>query len=227
MPVKDAPAPWSLKGHVAYLFVHGPRAAQSRFAENPHPDRSPFRGGYGGVMLVRYDDSPVGPYDELLLVPGCYQVGDQTFYRISQIYVSSLDSVVNGRRNWNVPKKLAVFHWTDGDTSVRVSLPDDDEPFLTMRVRPRLYCIPASSAIVPLSIRSLVQAPLADGDGPNAFLKIVLSCSGWFRPLVQLLEFTTDGKEMPAHEQLPVYSCGIGYEAFTLVFPEGEEIAGV
>ena len=83
--IKDAPAPWTLEGQVAYLFIHGSRAVQDSFNENPDPVLSPFRGGLGGLMLVRYTDSPVGPYDELILVPGCYQFGDKTYYRISQI----------------------------------------------------------------------------------------------------------------------------------------------
>lgn len=222
--VINAPAPWSLKGEVSYLFAHGQRSIQESFNENSEPIRSPYRGGMGGVMLVRYTASPVGPYDELILIPGYYQFGQTTYYRISQIYVSSLDSVINGRRNWNVPKKLARFCWNDNNTSVKVFLPESDEPFCTIRVRPRLYCFPVSSAVIPTSFRSLLQPPLEEGTDKNTFLKTVPSCSGWFRPLVELLEFHTDGKEIPSHEDLPMYKYGVGYEAFTLIFPEAEKV---
>jgi len=222
--IKDAPAPWTLTGQVAYLFIHGPRSAQEEFNENSDPIRSPFRGGYGGMILLRYTDSPVGPYDELLFFPGCYQFGDTTYYRISQIYVSSLDSVVNGRRNWNVPKKLAIFHWTDHNTFVKIFLPESNEPFCTIRVRPRLYCLPISSGIIPSSFRSLLQPPLEETEEKNIYLKTIPSCSGWFRPLVQLIEFHTDGKEIPSHEELSMYTYGIGYEAFTLTFPLAEQV---
>lgn len=222
--VKAAPAPWTLSGQLSYLFIHGPRSIQEQFNENADPIRSPFRGGRGGVLLVRYTDSPVGPYDELILLPGCYQFGETTYYRITQIYVSSMASVVNGRRNWSVPKKLAIFRWTDNDTAVKIFLPDQEQPFCTMRVRPRLYCFPASSAIVPASFRTLLQPSLEENADPGRYFKITPTCSGWFRPLVQLLEFQTDGKEIPSHEQLPLYTFGVGYEAFTLVFPKAEEI---
>ncbi len=222
--VKDAPAPWTLNGEVSYLFIHGTRSAQESFNENSDPIQSPFRGGLGGMMLIRYTDSPVGPYDELILIPGYYQFGDSTYYRISQIYVSSIDSVINGRRNWSVPKKLARFQWSDNNTFVKIFLPENDEAFCTIRVRPRLYCFPASSAIIPSSIRTLLQPPLEEDKDKNIYLKIVPSCSGWFRPLVQLIEFQTDGKEIPSHEQLSMYTYGVGYEAFTLIFPEAEQV---
>ncbi|CAF1667920.1 unnamed protein product [Adineta ricciae] len=220
--IKDAPAPWTLTGQVAYLLIHGSRAVQDSFNENPDPVISPFRGGLGGLMLVRYTDSPVGPYDELILVPGCYQFGDKTYYRISQIYVSSLDSVINGRRNWNVPKKLATFRWNDDNTHVKIFLPDQTEPFCTIRVQPRLYCLPIGTGLVPEIFRTLLQPPLEETEDKNAYFKIVPSCSGWFRPIVRLLEFQTDGKEIPSHEQIPLYTYGVGYEAFTLLFPKAE-----
>lgn len=225
--VKDAPSPWTLNGQVAYLFIHGSRSAQESFNENSDPIRSPFRGGLGGIVLIRYADSPVGPYDELLIFPGCYQFGDTTYYRISQIYVSSLDSVINGRRNWGIPKKLAIFQWSDNNTSVKIFLPDNNEPFCTIRVRPRLYCLPVKGAIIPSSFRTILQPSLDEENDKNIYLKTTLSFSGWFRPLVELTEFCTDGKEIPSHEQLPVYTYGVGCEAFTITFPEAEQVVVV
>ncbi|CAF0864198.1 unnamed protein product [Adineta steineri] len=222
--VKDAPAPWTLKGEVAYGFMHGSRPAQELFNENPNPIQSPFRGGMGGLLLIRYTDSPVGPYDELILMPGSYQFHDTTYYRISQIYVSSLDSVINGRRNWGIPKKLARFSWKDNNTYVEIFLPDANEPFCTIRVQPRLYCLPANSALIPSSFRTILQPPLEENDNKNTYLKTILSSNGWFRPVVQLTEFRTDGKEIPSHESLPMYTYGVGYEAFTLIFPKVEEV---
>jgi hypothetical protein len=223
--VKDAPAPWTLSGQVAYFFVHNSSEALSSSDEYSIPTVSPFRGGRGGILLIRYADSPVGPYDEFLLIPGCYQFGQNTYYRVTKIYVSTMDSVTNGRRNWAVPKKLAIFRWSDNDTMVKIFLPNHDEPFCTLKVRPRLYCFPASSAVIPASLRTLLQPPMQENDASRCFLKTVFTCSGWFRPLVQLIEFHTDGKEIPSHEQLSLYKYGFGYEAFTLVFPKPEELS--
>ena len=223
--VVEAPAPWTLKGQCAYLFLHRTRTIFPEFNENSDSTQTPYRGGGGGILLVKYADSPVGPYDELILFPGCYQFGDSTFYRISQIYVSTMESVVNGRRNWAVPKKLARFEWSENNTRVKISLPGKEQPFCTIQIRPRLYCFPAGSTLIPTSFRTLVQPALPDNGEPFRYFKITPTCSGWFRPWVQLIDFSTDGEEIPSHKNLPIYSYGIGYEDFTLIFPEAEQIS--
>lgn len=56
-----------------------------------------------GVMIVRYDDSDVGPYDELIFIPG-RAVNPHSGKKdmcISMIYVLTDSSVWNGRRNWS------------------------------------------------------------------------------------------------------------------------------
>jgi len=75
-----------------------------------------LRGGIGSVQIIRYHMSSVGPYDELLIVPGAFKPppgcpNQGPGLRVTQIYVSSLESVLNGRRNWNIPKKLARFEF--------------------------------------------------------------------------------------------------------------------
>lgn len=224
--VKEAPAPWTLNGQCSYLFLHGTRPVFEEFNENSDSLRTPHAGGRGGVLVVRYTDSPVGPYDELILFPGCYKYGDQTYYRITQIYVSSIESVVNGRRNWAVPKKLAIFDWSEHNNiiTVKIRLPNSTEPFCTLRIRPRLYCLPlpVSSALIPISFRTIVQPALDEHGEPMRYFKISPTCTGWFRPIVQLIDFVTDGKEIPSHDALPVYRFGVGYEQFTLIFPEAE-----
>lgn len=73
-----------------------------------------FKGGLGGWMLYRYSSSPVGPYDELIYVAGTFQSKESNTkaLRITNIYVSTQESVWNGRRNWNIPKHVAKFEWS-------------------------------------------------------------------------------------------------------------------
>jgi hypothetical protein len=63
-----------------------------------------WKGGLTSVVLVRYEDSPVGPYDELIMVAdgfiNPYEKG--TSGRITNIYVSTRQSVWNGRINWSI-----------------------------------------------------------------------------------------------------------------------------
>ena len=60
-----------------------------------------FKGGIGMVQVIQYHDSPVGPYNELLIIPGNFKVpgGEakgKRKLRISRIYVDSEVSCYNG-----------------------------------------------------------------------------------------------------------------------------------
>jgi hypothetical protein len=67
-------------------------------------------------MIVDYQSSPVGPYRELLAIPGRFAptreivdrgVPDRRRATITHISVSSRESVLGGRRNWGLPKQQA------------------------------------------------------------------------------------------------------------------------
>ncbi|PNY27315.1 Uncharacterized protein TCAP_02759 [Tolypocladium capitatum] len=143
-PIQHIPPPWRLRGDVYCIsfwtseasarnlrddHAYSPLEAGTEFA---HPPGSRAVGGLGMIQIIRYRDSPVGPYDELLVVPGSYdwsrdgpdgspKVGRNP--RISRMYVSQKHTCFNGRMNWNCPKHLAKFDWQFGpDSSVSVKV---------------------------------------------------------------------------------------------------------
>ena len=68
-----------------------------------------FTGGVGYAYIVRYTESPVGTYDELAIVPGNYNAPEGVgckgnYMRITGIWVSHEATLLNGRKNWNIPK---------------------------------------------------------------------------------------------------------------------------
>jgi hypothetical protein len=82
--IAPVPAPWTLKGtiyaFIIYIsakdatnlsseesFLYSPLEADSSFANN-----EPV-GGLGMVQVIRYSESPVGPYDELVMIPGNFK----------------------------------------------------------------------------------------------------------------------------------------------------------
>jgi hypothetical protein len=105
------PPPWSLQGDgLVLIYRFSPQfVAEQAFVT---PDMGEYRGGLGAVMLVDYTESGVGPYRELLFVPGRFRIGKVRAHSISKIYVSTESSVVNGRANWGIPKEHADFHRT-------------------------------------------------------------------------------------------------------------------
>ncbi len=120
-----AEAPWHLTGNAYAMIYKFPKefVMENGFMEDFQKSR--FLGYFGTVMLVDYESSNVGKYQELLFIPGMFTFDWAKVFSISKIYVSSDESILNGRKNWGIPKEKADFEWlneADGKTSVKVRL---------------------------------------------------------------------------------------------------------
>ncbi len=152
-PLIIAPAPWTLTGNGIILLY---RFSKKWIEENgflADYQRESFKGIVGSVMLVDYQTSPVGPYRELLFIPGYFKIEDKNTFSISKIYVSSQASVWNGIENWGIPKELANFkveQITERTKLFSASL--NDEPFFEATVKQGRFSFPFSSALFPLNI---------------------------------------------------------------------------
>jgi hypothetical protein len=108
--IKPEPPPWTLKGTI-YVFVwyisSASAASLPSLAYSPLEASSTFasqkpKGGVGMVQIIRYTESPVGPYDELVLVPGQFEYesnGTKSNLKVSRIYVSQEKTCYNGRKS--------------------------------------------------------------------------------------------------------------------------------
>lgn len=109
-------------------------------------------------MFVDYTESPVGPYRELLFIPEAHRALRGHCLSIHKIYVSSQDSVVNGRRNWGIPKELAAFRvqaGPGGRETLSMSVAGRCAVQLTLRGLPLIA--PFTLALVPGQMRTLCQ----------------------------------------------------------------------
>lgn len=112
-PYVQAPAPWDLATQTAYIIpmlgvspdlpvkAFAPLERTSAYAKN-----GTCLAGVGLMLIVRYKDSPVGPYDEFIIIPGLFaNVEDPGLpkFRISRIYVSHKYTTWNGRRSKSMP----------------------------------------------------------------------------------------------------------------------------
>ena len=68
------------------------------------------------VMLIRYQQSPIGAYDELLLLDHPI-LSKRRLSSIPKIFVSTQISVMHGQKLWGIPKELADFEWQTQETS--------------------------------------------------------------------------------------------------------------
>jgi len=156
--IKTFPAPWSLTGY-GYIVLFKAQPAWLRengFIDAEMLDR--YIPSIGTVMLVNYQDSTAGPYGELLFIPGKFRFPEGARYSITKIYVSTMESVVNGRENWEIPKDLADFEFTiqeDGSEHIRVSFAGRN--IAACRLRAGRFSLPVTTSILPKKLCTVAQ----------------------------------------------------------------------
>jgi Acetoacetate decarboxylase (ADC) len=153
LPTAVSGAPWKTHCDVV-TWLHPLDAA----ALDVYPDViRPAKIALVAWALVRYSDTPVGPYSEVAatLIPD----GGDGYGHIPFIVVDSLPSIVGGRANWLLPKALASFDWSDDGRSVTVASDQPREPAWSMTV-----WFQTSGAASELSVPNHVQQVTTDGD---------------------------------------------------------------
>lgn len=116
-PIELVPAPWTLKGDMygsfllpgagVPLFANSDSLPKKAFPplERQYPEAiaGEYTGRLGMLQVIRYTETPVGPYDELLIIPGFFGFEDngkrQEMTRVSRIYVSQKYTAWNGRKS--------------------------------------------------------------------------------------------------------------------------------
>ena len=196
--IKIAPAPWNLTGD-AYImvykfskdFVH-----EHGFMADYQRDR--FLGYVGTVMLVDYKTSGVGPYRELLFIPGMFTFDWKKMFSISKIYVSSHDSVHNGIENWGIPKEYADFDWqTNADGSEDISVKIEGKEFFKTTIKKGFISFPLTTAILPLTVVQklrkdlIITNPTAKGKATLASIKTIKVDRNFFPDLSKVSPLIT------------------------------------
>lgn len=104
-----APAPWRCHADVYWLMLtlraplvedaYAPLEASSEFQTS-----TKYKGGLAAIQFIRYRDTPVGTYDEMIFTPGAFEVPPSSDgqkrpdnLRITRIYVSQKDTTWNGQ----------------------------------------------------------------------------------------------------------------------------------
>ncbi|MDZ7705434.1 MAG: acetoacetate decarboxylase family protein [Trueperaceae bacterium] len=165
--------PWHLTGRGFLLLYDIPRRVGLAANWVPAALQGRYRGGPGAVLLLDYHTSDVGPYRELLFIPGRFDVNGRRYFRITKIYVSTEASVVWGRRNWAIPKQRAEFDF--GARHVRVRRGNDtvyEAHFELARWR-----LPVHAGLVPPVWRTLWQSRAQTE--PDEHLLTTPSARGW------------------------------------------------
>lgn len=118
-PIIPVPAPWVLTATVfAFPLILPtvlPVKAYSPLERGSTATEGEFLGLVGVIMIIRYSDTPVGPYDELVIVPGFFgynrtnvdgSIEARQNIRGSRFYVSQKYTNYNGRISTYLYPKL-------------------------------------------------------------------------------------------------------------------------
>lgn len=170
--VPALPAPWNLTGRgFMVLYKFNREFLRDKAFLSPHEGITPA-GGLGALMIIDYTASDAGPYSELLFIPGKVHVNGGRWHRITKIYVSTMVSVLNGRKNWEIPKEPAQFHFSRKDNLERIEVVSGSETFFQTEIKVAGPRFPVSTKLLPF--------PLMQGK-PGSFLQTNFSGRGFGR----------------------------------------------
>jgi len=209
-----APAPWQLqgRGYIAMLRFDDGGVQQDRFLPPTLQGRR-SRSPYAWLMFVDYAHSDVGPYHELLFIPGSFPFEDgRKHLSISRIFVSSQASVDNGRRNWGIPKELAEFEVRYGVQGLdRIKVARGGRVFAELDFKSYPLPLPFPGGLLPAGLRTLGQ----HRDGQSFIY--APSASGVLRP-ASLRRAWSDAAEFPHLARArPVLAVAVS--RFQMLFP--------
>lgn len=169
-------APWHLTGRgfiLMYRFQHS-FIRESCFL--PEEWMLKKWSGMGYVMLVDYLESPVGPYKELLVIPGKSNFGGSRHGTITKIYVDSEESMNSGRSNWGIPKELTEFSWTREGKQHEIRI-GGDQAWMEIVLEPGTVPFPVDTRLLPLHLYQELDGkvfkvtPLGKGTGHFTLIK--------------------------------------------------------
>lgn len=165
---KQAPAPWELEGEGILLIYKFSKKWVEACGDLPEHLKGNFKGGLGYLMLVNYKTSPVGPYKELLFIPGKFS--NYTKQSITKIYVSSEVSTQNGHTNWGIPKVTLPISWEKKQGKEFIQVIDGDKIAFSCELKSGGIPFPISTSFLPINLHQL-------WDGVDFFTKP--SGNGW------------------------------------------------
>lgn len=200
------PPPWTLTGNGLVVIYRFPRAFVLPWIP-PHLHDA-FCGGFGAVICVDYHSSNIGPYQELLLIPGRFAFGNRRYYSITQIFVSTTASVENGQANWAIPKQQADFVVGRNIQSMQASRAG--QVFFSVACDAVGPSYPVTTTLLPFQFVLAQQ---------NEHATLITRLAGRGAAQRALQQSNGDGVVFPNLSQVrPLLA--VSLHAFTLVFPK-------
>lgn len=210
------PGPWQLKGTGYVLALRLPEPLIDQHAFVPPSLAGKRHGNIAYVLFADYQSSNCGPYRELLISPATFSFPEGNYCSITRIYVSTYASVVNGRRNWGIPKDQADFSVEQpAARSHRIVLSRGGHNFAELHLSHHGLSFPVHTGVLPASMRTVMQHWRGKQQG------ITLRAKGSLR-MAKLLDWRFDPAFFPDLAQGHVIAVGY-FPGFELTFPLGTQ----
>lgn len=169
-------APWSLNGE-GYIILY---KFKKDFIENNLYTQDFLKdckcGGLGCIMIVDYKKSDVGPYRELLFIPGKFKFKQNKLNTISKIYVTTEDSVINGIKNWAIPKEICNCDIIKDGNEEKIVFSNDGNEFLRVKFKVNKIKFPVNTKLMPFPLVQKHENKLYytnfSGKGNGSFAKL-------------------------------------------------------
>ncbi len=172
--VLKSPPPWKLSGEGIILIFRFKKDWVESSGMLPSHLKGKFKGGLGYVMLVNYEKSPVGPYHELLIIPGKFRKTKKQ--AITKIYVDSEVSTQNGRNNWGIPKETLPFSWKKEAKRDLIEIRFGDKVIFSTEISSGGISFPVTTSILPINLcqtwKKVKYYTKPHGSGWGKFAKI-------------------------------------------------------
>lgn len=148
--VLKSPPPWKLSGEGIILIFRFKKDWVENSSFLPKHLKGKFKGGLGYIMLVNYASSPVGPYHELLIIPGKFRKTKKQ--SITKIYVDSKASAQNGRNNWGIPKETLPFSWKKENGKDLVEIRSGNNVVFSTEITSGGISFPVTTSVFPINL---------------------------------------------------------------------------
>lgn len=178
LPENLSAAPWECTAQSLVWTGFGGSAARAALPPRIREVVDPLA-VIGG--MVRYTDTPVGTYDEVLGIVG-HRDGTRIRGSVVFMAVDSAVSLVGGRTNWAMPKTLAEFTGEIGNGATMTATSTVGTPW-QVSAKPRII-----GPAVPFASRLKTVQQFADGSIATS----VLSAKGKLRPALISVEVESD-----------------------------------
>ena len=172
--VRKSNPPWKLLGEGIILIYKFKKEWVEKQGNLPKHLAGKFAGGLGLVLLANYKDTPVGPFHEVLFIPGKFRKTKKQ--AITKVITDTEVSTQNGHVNWGLPKETMPIEWETSSAYDKVRITKSGKSIFAAEFETIGLSFPVSTAFFPLRLcqtwNKLKYYIRLSGSGWGRFAKI-------------------------------------------------------